>query len=103
MKYFTRSWVNGELTNEESDNIIDSYSSHLNTLLPVLPITLVELAKTSLHDGLIESVIINRLDNSVIMILLIGNLSIGYSRLKITYCGVDINSLDCEIFKSIGY
>ena len=55
MKFFTRAWASGGLSDEDADTIRGSYELFLNDLVPKLPETLKVLAlgNPSLHDGLI--------------------------------------------------
>ncbi len=57
MRYFTRGWANGELSEEESERVVQAYREHVKGLSPRLKPDMLRLVnEVNLHDGLIESV-----------------------------------------------
>ena len=97
MKYFTREWVNGGLPDAKALAIEESYLQHVQRLLPQLPSTIAELAaSTSLHDGLIRRVRVNKRGQSVQLELLCGDQQHGYVDLDLLYHGVDFKTLELE-------
>jgi hypothetical protein len=101
LKFFTRLWASGGLTNEETDRIRDAYWNSIETLLPHLPTQLAALATTNLHDSLPESVIVDRINKSILLTVLAGDLSSGYFKLTITYYDVDIDDIDISTFSHV--
>ncbi len=45
MKYFTREWHAGEISDEESERIVSDYWEYIDTLLPSLPPSVATLAR----------------------------------------------------------
>ncbi len=101
MKFFTRAWANGELSDEDAEAIRGSYQMYLDNLVPKLPETLKSLAigDPSLHDGLIHKVIIDTGANSLEFILCCGDLQTGYFDVDLVYSGVDWSVLDIQALK----
>jgi hypothetical protein len=58
MKYFTRGFYHGEYSDQEQDAVAEAYRSHIALLLPSIPSSLAVLAKTSLHDAVVRSVVV---------------------------------------------
>jgi hypothetical protein len=56
MRYFTRGFVEGELGEDEQEQVRMAYARRLETILPELPAPLRELSGLSLHDGHVETV-----------------------------------------------
>jgi len=57
MRYFTRGWANGELSDEEAERVEDAYRARLSAIVPRLPTALRRLVEdVCLHDGVMESV-----------------------------------------------
>ncbi len=89
MKFFTRDWHQGELSDSEADAAVPAYEAHLRTIAPSLPDALLRLTSgTSLHDGLIEQVIVDAEEGELSLALRIGDLQVGYSTLTLAYAGV---------------
>lgn len=57
MRYFTRGWVEGELTDAECEHANAAYWARIAEIMPRLPPDLVRLVREiRLHDGIIELV-----------------------------------------------
>jgi hypothetical protein len=57
MRFFTRGWTQGDLTDEECKDVVRAYAAHVATLAPTLPESLRALASdVDLHDAAIERV-----------------------------------------------
>jgi len=56
MRYFTRGWANGDLDDAEFEHAGVAYDQRLAAIVPRLPAALQELARTSLHDAILERV-----------------------------------------------
>ncbi len=84
MRFFTRGWHHGELTDDEYENTLTRYASHLTALREHLPERLAELAvNISLNDAGIRRA---RWDGNVFNLeLRTGNLQSGYFDLTLVY------------------
>jgi len=97
MKFFTREWAEGLLTDDEAANRAKDYRAHLAAVFHNLPLAAQELAsEISIHDGLIRRVEVNRSSGSVLLQLLCGDQQVGYFDLDLLYTGGDVASLDTE-------
>ncbi|HMK12900.1 MAG TPA: hypothetical protein VK461_15020 [Acidimicrobiales bacterium] len=57
MRYFTRGWTHGELSDEETEDARSRYWARVDEIAPRLPAPLPELAKSvSIHDALVDHV-----------------------------------------------
>ena len=81
MKFFTPEWATGVLTDEEFESTEDRYSDYLSDLN--LPAEVLSLAKTDLHDGLVERV--HEASGTLTVTLVSGDLQRGYLETTITY------------------
>ena len=55
MKFFTRAWGTGELSDEEHEQIVQNYWSYFDSISKNFPYNILNLAKKiSIHDGLIR-------------------------------------------------
>ncbi len=91
MRFFTRQWHNGELSEEESQAVPLRYAAHLETLRPKLPMTLLTLAfGTYLHDGLLRGVGLDRAQRTLAIGLRCGDLHLGYFDVDLVYKEVSL-------------
>jgi hypothetical protein len=81
MQFFTPEWATGELSEDEYEATPRRYADHVASLK--LPENILELAETSLHDGLVERIVETPGELSVILIT--GDLQRGYWETTITY------------------
>ena len=92
MKYFTREWVSGSLTDEDWKKSQVLYLKHLDFILPRCSASVVELAKDiSLHDGLIRRCIIDRRAAQLNLVLRCGDLQSGYFDISLQYLQVEFS------------
>jgi hypothetical protein len=57
MRFFTRGWHQGDLTDDEAAGVFPAYAAHLNAISPRLPLSMQTLASDiDLHDAQIEYV-----------------------------------------------
>ncbi|MDB5340973.1 MAG: hypothetical protein JWN70_6592 [Planctomycetaceae bacterium] len=101
MKFFTREWHSGALSDEHAEAVALAYETHVRTLAPALPDDLSRLTTISLHDGLIEQVVANTTAGTLTCTLRIGNLQIGYSTLELAYAGVLLPGRDSSMFREL--
>ena len=83
MRFFTREWATGELTDEEYDAAFPAYASALAAL--DLPSDAARLAETDLHDGILER--LSSDDSRLSLSFITGDLQQGYFSTLIVYSG----------------
>ena len=84
MKWFTREWASGGLTDEEWESRRQDYASHLDAIGPQLRNGAEELiASVNLHDAQILSA--NTGGATFHLRVIAGDLQRGYERLSLTY------------------
>jgi hypothetical protein len=87
MRFFTREWHDGELSDGEYENVISSYNAHFEEIRAQLPARLVELVGTiSLNDAEVRSAIHE--DHVLQIDLRAGDLQVGYCDLQLRYIEV---------------
>lgn len=102
MKYLTRGWATGKLTDDEWKERDKAYQHHLDELLPHLPKPVATIAADiSLNDALIRKICLHTVEHWVILELLCGDQQYGYFDLSLTYTQVDFDLLDIEEFACI--
>lgn len=88
MRFFTRAWTQGELTDEAFEAVPEAYRRHLGAL--GLPASVVVLAESNLHDALVLDV--EDEPKRLRLRLRVGDHQRGYSDLRITYTGATTDS-----------
>ncbi len=79
MKYFTRDWCEGRLSENEENRIIEKYNKYIVSIKTGLPFVLKILTdRINLHDAFIKKVIINKNKKMFTMYLIGGDNQIGY-------------------------
>jgi len=95
IKFFTREWAHGDLSEEKCNEIRSAYRLHVDSLLSYLSESVAQLAKeTSLHDGVIRRVCLDHKTGKLVLELRCGNRQTGYFDLDLIYLGVDFSALD---------
>jgi hypothetical protein len=57
MRYFTRGWANGELNDDESEQVVQAYRRHLESIRSGLTSsTRLMVTEVNLHDAVIDSI-----------------------------------------------
>jgi hypothetical protein len=94
MKFFTRAWINGELTDEQSATLPNAYWRYLATL--GLPPPIVALSKLNPHDGFVLAVDYQSERSQFTLRLRCGDLQRGYSDVTLAFSDaiVDVATLD---------
>jgi hypothetical protein len=102
MKFLTRDWVNGELSDAEAESLPGRYQQYLAGLLPGLPGSVRQLAtELNLHDGLIRSVRLNRISSGVLLALTCGDAQTGYFDLEIHYSSAELAPPDVATLRTV--
>jgi hypothetical protein len=81
MEFFTWEWATGQLSDDEYESVPKRYAAHVAAL--DLPESILALARTSLHDGLVERIVEGPGVLSVVLIT--GDLQQGYQETTVTY------------------
>jgi len=91
MRYFTRAWVDGDLTEEESDTVVRVYRRHLEVIASRLPPGVLELSQRwSLNDALFKIVQFDHVNQQLLLRLRCGELQYGYYDLSLHYTGATV-------------
>ena len=90
MKFFTRGWVRGDMSDEEADAVASAYERHLETL--DLSQSVLELAGLNPHDGYILNVGFEPLTSSLHLRFRCGDQQTGYFDASLSFSGVTIQS-----------
>ncbi len=85
MKFFTREWLGGELTDAAFEAVPDAYRRHLTSLQ--LPPDVLALSEADIHDGSLLDVEHTPESARLKLRLRCGDLKRGYSDLRIEYSG----------------
>ena len=102
MKYFTREWATGKLTDDEWRERDAAYQNLLDALLPHLPSAVAEIAtEISLNDALVRRVTLRRAEHWIRLEFLCGYQQRGYFDLSLIYTNVDFGFLDIRELASI--
>jgi len=88
-------WFQRDAPEDGAD--FEAYSAHLSALEPRLTAGLRVLARTNLHDALIESVSVDEASRHVVLCLLGGDLQVGYFRLRCAYSGATIKPVGADL------
>jgi hypothetical protein len=92
MKFFTKEWLTGQLTDEEYEKVIPAYRRHRANILPELSSNLLDFFKVvNIHDGTIRKVIIDYTYSTLGLYLRCGDLQVGYYDVDIQYQGIQLD------------
>jgi hypothetical protein len=81
MKFFTKEWAAGDLSDEDFERVPSNYAQHVEAL--AIPPDVVDLDRTSLHDGILERILAT--DDSLVLSFITGDLQQGYFETSIRY------------------
>lgn len=103
MRFFTRAWLNGDLTDAEFDASLEEYQQHISLIVNKLPETLARFAVTvPLHDGWVLRVVTGDVLNAVRLVLRAGDLQRGYCDVELSYSGVSLFSTTPDVDEIAG-
>jgi hypothetical protein len=88
MRFFTRAWTHGELSDEVADGVPEAYRRHLDALS--LPPETATLAALNTHDALVLDVAHDPAAASLDLRLRCGDLQRGYTDARLHYAGVSV-------------
>jgi hypothetical protein len=89
MKFFTRGWVHGDMTDAESDAVLLAYVAYMDSLN--LPESLQKLNSVDAHDAYILHVAHDAAAQSLLLLLRGGYLQVGYWDIELKFSGATIN------------
>lgn len=79
MKYFTKEWFSGALTDEEMDKSLLTYWDYIDSIFGTLPFSVKVLSKyINLHDGIIQDMQVDQELKVMYLTILGGDLQSGY-------------------------
>jgi hypothetical protein len=88
MRFFTRAWATGELSEEEWLRASEAYRARVAEIIPRLSPAMVRLAaELSLHDGLIARVVWNAHTHCLRLTLVCGDAQGGCVEVRLVYRG----------------
>lgn len=99
MRYFTRGWANGDMSEVESERVREAYWKGLRELMPKLPPAMAKLAKVNLHDAVIEQVRWNAKTKLLHIRLAAGNQGEGYATVDLRYKGAMLGEIRVETLR----
>ncbi len=101
MKYFDRAWVEGSLSEEESEARRAAYAAHLALIRAALPTMLLDLSQSEvLHDALFESVALDDSSRRLVIEWLGGDQQLGYRALRLVYDGVELDGASLDVLRA---
>ena len=84
MKFFTAAWASGELDDAEFEKVVERYNEHLATIDPCSEVY--RFATTvGLNDVYLDRIVVDSTAGSIELLLLTGDLQVGYWRTTLTY------------------
>ena len=83
MKFFTRAWHSGEMTDVRAEQVREEYQQHLAVLN--LPASIASLARNNVHDAHVLNVRQNPDHTTISLCLRCGDLQRGYSDITIVF------------------
>lgn len=102
MRYFTRGWANGELTEEEGAAVNAAYRARIAEIAPRLPPAMIRLRQgVSLHDAVIESVRWDPSRKRLRLALVAEALEVGYQLLELTYHGAMLGKARIDSLRNV--
>ncbi|WP_028471748.1 hypothetical protein [Nocardioides alkalitolerans] len=101
MRYFTRDWADGLLSDEETDQASEAYRARLAEIRPLLPPGAAELADADLHDAVIDLVAWAPHDRRLVASWVAGDLQRGYVEVLVVYTGVTLDAGAIEALRDL--
>jgi hypothetical protein len=101
VKFFTRQWARGGLSEAETERIREAYSKHARSIADFLPTSIARLQVLNLHDALIQFVEVRRSRHELSIDLVCGDLQHGYSDISLLFTGVDWSSVSLDSLRQV--
>ena len=95
MRFFTREWHAGKVSDIEANSASTTYAAHIETLLPKMSATVRALAQSiNLHDGRVRKISFDISNRTLIVAMHCGDLQTGYFDVDLVYADVDVRTSD---------
>jgi hypothetical protein len=89
MRFFTRDWLDGALSDSDAERRERDYKDHCTAIWGQLTPELRKLAREiDLHDGVIEQASLRRESGAARLVVVTGDLQRGYWTTVLDYCGM---------------
>jgi len=92
MKFFTREWVDGDMSDEDADAVVPAYRRHLEII--ELPEPMRDLAALNPHDARVLRVDHDPAANTLALRLRCGDLQAGYFDALLSFSGMTLRPAD---------
>ncbi len=103
MRFFSRDWAS-RMDDLDVDLVIADYEAHLSALQGSVGSIIMSFGtsrRLSLHDGLLDHLLITTATRSICLSLAIGDLQVGYAILQLSYRGAEVVCPDPKLLRSI--
>ena len=100
MRYFTRGWINGEYSEEDHDASWAAYAARLDEISGQLPAAMIQLAKESLHDAVIDCVTWDPAAQRLTLVLAVERAT-GHVTMTLTYAGALLGESRVEVLRAV--
>ena len=95
MRWFTRQWQDGELSDDEAEARDPDYRTYIRSVIDRLPEHVRAFAQEmtehmSVHDGLLDRATIDLVNRRIELVLLNGDLQVGYGKLRLEFLEADL-------------
>jgi hypothetical protein len=97
MRFFTKEWLSGQLTDEAFEAVPTEYRLHLAALR--LPHAVLALAEVNIHDGLMLDVEYEPQPAKLMLRLRCGDLQRGYCDLTVNYSAAALDPVSLSILR----
>src|SRR5262249_1347866 len=97
MKFFTRAWTNGEMTDEQAAALAEAYEHYLAAL--DLPPKIVALSKINPHDAYVLGSEYEPKRSRLTLRLRCGDLQRGYSTVILTFSDVTVDLVTLDTLR----
>jgi hypothetical protein len=86
MRFYTRQWYDGALSDEDAETVHSRYAVHRDALRSKFPATVIALAYgVYLHDGRVRRIVLDSTRKTLMIALRCGDLQLGYFDLDLVY------------------
>ncbi len=103
MRFFSRDWAS-RMDDHDVERVIVDYEAHLSALQGSVGAKIKSFGTSrplSLHDGLLDHLLITTATRSICLSLAIGDLQVGYAILQLSYRGAEVVCPDAELLRTI--
>lgn len=102
MRFLTREWHAGDLSDDEADALETAHAEHLAaTLSEVSPQLLAFHTTVIIHEGMLQAAFLDHRDATLRILLRCGDQQDDYRDVALTYLGIDVSLLDVALLALI--